>query len=563
MAKILLAFFPSMLALIVSCDDSRPQPANAPVISFVQAPSDAGGLPGSMLSLKALARTTSKEQISYIWEKLGPSGKTEIATGPMLNLTLPALAKLCDVMTEGYKVIAIAGSLSAEHAFIVETRDDVGCGRNVQPPSGDLGLSIEPGTDLWLKPGEKITLTAKLNAGASASINWEQLKGDGSATSLGNTATFEYTAPPLSKNCESDQFVLQVTATSKEVSSIKAISIQVASPSCTLTTSDGLVANECTRVLSLKGDRIAVGTESGLSLFDGKTWKKFTQAGNKRPLLQVTALAEAPDGDVWVGNALYYTYFGLDGQGIERLKPNLLWETTAIEPKIGLQGKLITQMSFDADASEPTVVVATQSDQKSYGGVTQASISFSSAAILLSNLNIFATIRDVGMNRWFGSDSSGIFVFKDTQQIANFAGPEWNGVGTFYDNRSIRAMHKDADGNIWIGLSSGRLASGGLVRFEPEASNPLAGIWSTTPESLPKNSDIRALATDAQDNLWIATDNGLAVKKSSDGTIVTLTTQEGLASNDVRDVHYDPASRFVWAATSKGLTRFTLSLLKL
>jgi ligand-binding sensor domain-containing protein len=117
-------------------------------------------------------------------------------------------------------------------------------------------------------------------------------------------------------------------------------------------------------------------------------------------------------------------------------------------------------------------------------------------------------------------------------------------------------LQRDGFGKIWIGLQAGMYEAGGIVQYTPGTSDITQGKWSQVTQ-LPSGNDVRALAVDGNNSLWIATNDGLTLRKA-DGTLKVFKTSDGLPSNDIRDIAYHIETENLWIATSAGAARWSV-----
>ena len=111
--------------------------------------------------------------------------------------------------------------------------------------------------------------------------------------------------------------------------------------------------------------------------------------------------------------------------------------------------------------------------------------------------------------------------------------------------RTIRAITQDAQGEIWIGTSDGRLLK---VVGNSVVSNPLV--------SAANSYSVRCLHTTPEGSLWIGyADHGIGWLKN--GRYARLTTAEGLPDNTISQIVSD-VSGALWAASNRGLFRMAL-----
>lgn len=91
----------------------------------------------------------------------------------------------------------------------------------------------------------------------------------------------------------------------------------------------------------------------------------------------------------------------------------------------------------------------------------------------------------------------------------------------------IRAIYEDSAGVVWVGAYNG-----GLLRFDPNATDDRARFrLFTTRDGLPSNH-IFGILPDAHGYLWLGTGNGLCRFHCSTYQVRTYTTSDGLPSNE-------------------------------
>src|SRR5688572_13597587 len=109
---------------------------------------------------------------------------------------------------------------------------------------------------------------------------------------------------------------------------------------------------------------------------------------------------------------------------------------------------------------------------------------------------------------------------------------------------TVTALARTPDGYLWVGTN------GGLARFDG-----VRFVHYGLGEGL-GSLNVRALLADDEGGLWVATLGGGLSRMRRDGTITTLTTDHGLAHNDVTAIA--PADgAALWVGTAKGLQRWT------
>lgn len=149
-------------------------------------------------------------------------------------------------------------------------------------------------------------------------------------------------------------------------------------------------------------------------------------------------------------------------------------------------------------------------------------------------------------------DSAGAIWVGTWDGVAKFDGNTWSTPysaesGILQDNH-VGTIVFDQQGNIWLGH-----LDEGISLY-----NNTEGKWEfiQASENGPGGNQVRAIAAQAADSgnpeaIWVGTaDGGLSQYK--DGTWTQYHMQDGLPSEDVKDVKIDPLNR-VWVATSGGV----------
>lgn len=145
--------------------------------------------------------------------------------------------------------------------------------------------------------------------------------------------------------------------------------------------------------------------------------------------------------------------------------------------------------------------------------------------------NVHTIFQDSDGWMWFGTDKG----------LARFNGAEFKAsanAGSAYAhlvNEDIRSIAEDSSQHIWIATANG------VKRITKEGTED--GQWL-------KSVEARNIATDASDNVWVATAAG--VFKFNGKDFEAFGESRGLPSNDTRALAVDKTGR-VWIATAKGV----------
>lgn len=290
------------------------------------------------------------------------------------------------------------------------------------------------------------------------------------------------------------------------------------------TTVDGLVDNNVKTIAATSAGDIWVGTDFGVSKFDGSTWITFTTADGLA-LNQIADIACAPNGDLWFAHASF-------SAGVT-LFDGVNWSSFG-SPDLPISGVMATSFDNNGDkwfASPLDGVI--HYDGSTFTAYTNTSVG------LVSNYS--TTILCHNDEKWIGT-SSGISVldatnFSVTNHTIMYVLPPPDTLNPVVD------LAKDGYGRIWTTIYVGYLAEGGVacwdgVQWEDfDVSDGIAG------------PNVRGLEVDAQNNIWVATSTGLSKITPLPGSGTQVLSAKGLYP-----VYPNPTSNFL-QTTAKGEKR--------
>ena len=234
----------------------------------------------------------------------------------------------------------------------------------------------------------------------------------------------------------------------------------------------------------------------------------------------VQALAEAPEGTLWIGTS----------RGLWRLQGGVLTDETARLP------------------SGSTDVQALRAS-RARGGLW---IGTARGLIHLDGARAVRYTRRDGMG---GNDVRALFEGDDgvlwmggmTAGLTRLEGGAFTTVpitaGTV--PASVQTIVADGEGNLWVGTRRG------LVRYRPASAEMTS---HPAPPGLLRDH-VMALVFDREGSLWIATEEQSALHRLRDSPVVRYGAGEGLPSERIRAVRFDAAGR-AWLGTDDGLFRW-------
>ncbi len=330
----------------------------------------------------------------------------------------------------------------------------------------------------------------------------------------------------------------------------------------TYTTAQGLSADHISDLLEDSGNRLWIGTINGLDRLkkeaDGKLW--FEPALNS---VIIICLFEDYQGSLWAG-----TY----DSGLYRLKDA---KFQSYYPLKEIPGDMLFSI---CEARDGDTWIGTVSG-KLYRVRRQKCIE----AVEIPGLTgtgISAIAEDNEANLWLGTNGNGVFQKKDNE-FTNYTTREG-----LADNL-VTGIYKDSRGYLWIDTFAGvsicnpAELPGGLFSRKPSPCTPcksflLSKVFGGVGTFFQKGPDppeakVHTVYEDSTKDIWIATDNGIAVLKGG-----KIPDRDRIPSRDSRDITYylegitvtwiyeDPApgereGRVFWLSThGAGLKRLML-----
>ena len=249
----------------------------------------------------------------------------------------------------------------------------------------------------------------------------------------------------------------------------------------TYTTINGLVADNIKMIATANNGDIWIGTDFGVSQFDGVNWINYDNT-NGLVSNQVKSIDEDVNGGIWVGTNQGVSYF--DGITWVSYSSDLHWSG-------------VNASSFDSNGDKWFA--------SPLGGITHFDgTTFTSYGTENGLLSQYVTdlIIDSQDNKWVGT-SDGMSVLDDlngtfTQHTRMYIMPPPDTLNPVVN------IEVDSWGRIWTSIYVGYLSVGGVAYWNGsiwqdfDISDGLAG------------SNIKELAIDSDNNIWIATSTGVS-----------------------------------------------------
>ena len=244
----------------------------------------------------------------------------------------------------------------------------------------------------------------------------------------------------------------------------------------------GIPSDNIKVIKAVSNGNIWIGTDYGASIFDGYSWTSYTSS-NGLSSNQVKSIDEDNNGGVWIGTNQGVSHF--DGNSwISYSSPDLHWS-----------GVNATDFDSNGDKWFATPL----------GGVTHfdgTTFTVYDTSNGLLSQNVTDLMIDNQGNKWVGT-GSGMSVL----DVSNTSFTHYTQMYLLPPPDTLNPVvdiAKDSWGRIWTTIYVGYLAEGGVAMWNGnqsidfDVSDGLAG------------PNVKGLAIDSEDNIWIATSTGVS-----------------------------------------------------
>lgn len=309
----------------------------------------------------------------------------------------------------------------------------------------------------------------------------------------------------------------------------------------------GLPSNGILSLLEDSKGWIWAGTEGGLWGYNPlkKEAVSYTAAPQKPNALQfsaVSSLAEAPDGDLWVG-----TWSG----GLHKFNKKT-GEFKHYPADTGQPGGLASPYVWQLRYDKTQTLWISFVDRGGFARYLPETDTFETFAHnpndanSLSSDHVMALMPDSAGNIWLGT-LNGLNKFNPaTKTFTHYKHDPKNRNSLPSDY--VLAIYEDRQGQIWIGTQAA-----GVSLFNPKTQQ---FRHIKMKDGLPSNS-VASLLEDAQGIMWIGTLNGVASYNPLTQHIRSYRKSDGFAGNSInRNAMLLDKKGLVWVGSTGGLTQF-------
>jgi ligand-binding sensor domain-containing protein/class 3 adenylate cyclase len=282
----------------------------------------------------------------------------------------------------------------------------------------------------------------------------------------------------------------------------------------------GLKHSNIRRMLQDKSGNLWIGTDGGVSKYDGKSFTHYTvKEGLSNNV--VWSILEDRSGNLWFGTNGGVSKY--DGKSFthytdkEGLSNNVVW--SIIEDKSG-------NLWFGTNDG------VSKYDGKSFTHFTEKEG--------LCNNAVWSILEDRSGNLWFGTNNGVSRLSRDRKSFTNYTEKEG------LCNNAVWSILEDRSGNLWFGTNSGisRLSRDGksFTRYSEK-------------EGL-SNNVVYSILEDKSENLWFGTDGGVSRLSRDRKSFMNFTDKEGLSNNVVVPILEDKSGNLWFGTNGGGVSRY-------
>jgi ligand-binding sensor domain-containing protein len=270
-----------------------------------------------------------------------------------------------------------------------------------------------------------------------------------------------------------------------------------------------------------------IGTNNGLSSFDGTTWTTYLMSNSGLPANIVSSLMIENPEKIWIGTNGIFTQNG-GGLAIFDSSSWLVYNPS----NSSFPDDQVTAIVMDKKGNK---WIGTDNGLVKYNGTTWTVLPSGWTTYYAS---VSALVIDKDTDIWIGTGYG----------LSHFDNVTWNVYTTGnsgLQSNNIWALAEDTLGNTWVGTNDG-----GLAKFDGTNWT----VYETSNSGLPVN-DVTSLAIDKNNTIWIGTWNGGLVSLHDTTWTVYDSSNSKIPSNIIYSVAIDKFGN-KWLGTTAGLAVF-------
>ena len=316
------------------------------------------------------------------------------------------------------------------------------------------------------------------------------------------------------------------------------------------TVNDGLSQSHINTILQDSRGFIWIGTENGLSRYDGYEFVNYTNQPYDENSLSnnyINAICEDSQGVLWIA-----TKKGLNSFDVK--KGTFTAYTNDPKKSNSISDDLILNVYID---SKNEIWVKTLKSLDLFDVKTNTFRRFPHYYDLfrfVSGYIHFPIFEDKMGRMWVGTKDGLNFFDRDLQLFNRYISLEYDSKSLSHDE--IRSFCEDKDGTIWIGTANG------LNAFDPSKKEFRRYYPEANTKNLLNSNRINALYQDESGSLWVGTSGGLYMFDKVEKKFSKVSAKNDATINSTVNSIVKDKSGVLWIGTLKGLVKMNSKKLK-
>lgn len=292
---------------------------------------------------------------------------------------------------------------------------------------------------------------------------------------------------------------------------------------------EGLAQSTVYTIIQDRGDNFWLGTQAGVSIFDGSAFTNFT-AVDGLEVGGVRAIFQDSRGNIWLGH---------DGGGVTRFNGNSFEKVDRIREVINSN---VTTIIEDGDHH---LWIATQES-----GAVMIENPMASHDSLRFESYIGQRLSDRIFGSMLGSDSTLYFVTdpvvkKYNSDSLHFENLSLKGIPRYFATTSIL---EDSRKNLWFGTYHG-----GLYRYVPELDE--TRMYDLIKLGMTSNW-VSTMKEDRFGNLWVGTWGGGVARIELNDRFTVFDNRNGMPGSKIWQIMEDKEGNILFGTNEQGLCAF-------
>lgn len=312
-----------------------------------------------------------------------------------------------------------------------------------------------------------------------------------------------------------------------------------------LTTGDGLSHAAVTAITQDKYGFIWIGTQEGLSRFDGYKFETFYHFDDQPKSIShhsIWSILCDSDGDLWIGT---------DG-GLNRFDPvTKSFEVILLNEKPAATKNSVYTM-FEDKAGTLWIGTSTGLSARYADGRFQHYRDTDNGDSGIGHRSVRRIFEDSRNILWVGTEDNGLYRLDST--IDEFT--RVNDIDLL-DNY-VRGIIEDAEGNLWVSTTNG-----GITVYRPSEGTIKRFRFNKDEDSSLAANRVRAMLLDANGDIWVGSDGGLNLYDPETGFFTRYkndpTDVHSLSDNTVIELFQDDGG-VIWVGTFNGISKFNAQI---